>query len=284
MNKPIPLLLIAALTVIACAAAPATANIQQRLESALQGEHRAANNVTRDKYRHPAETLQFFGLRPDMTVVEIWPGGGWYSEILAPALRDSGRYYAAGYDPDAPDQPAYRARSYKAYEAKLAKHPQAYDQVQVTRLNLPDASTIAPAGSADMVLTFRNTHSFLRAGQAEAMFDLFYSTLKPGGILGVVQHRAAPGTSLDDMKRSGYVTEQQVIDLARAAGFVLTGRSEINANPADTRDHPEGVWTLPPSLRLGDTDREKYLAIGESDRMTLRFIKPDSRPTPLTPD
>lgn len=250
-------------------------DMEARLDAAIAGQHRDSKNIARDRYRNPKETLLFFGLQPHMTVVEIWPGSGWYAEILAPAMRDSGRYIAAAFDPDAPDQPAYRMRIQKAFESKLAAHPPAYDQAQMSRLALPGSRDIAAPGSADMVLTFRNTHSFLRAGQAEEMFGVFYDALKPGGILGVVQHRAAPGTPLEDMKRSGYVTEDMVISLAKSAGFVFAGRSEINANPADTRDHPEGVWTLPPSLRLGDTDKDKYLAIGESDRMTLRFIKPE---------
>ncbi len=268
----------------ASASANATADIEAQLDMAIQGEHRNPDYAARDVYRHPRETLLFFGLRPDMTVVEIWPGGGWYAEVLAPVLRGSGRYYAAGYDVEAPDQPAYRARVQKSFEDKLAAHPNVYDEVVVTRLTLPSARDIAPPGSADLVLTFRNTHSFLRAGQAEEMFALFYETLKPGGVLGVVQHRANPGTTLEETKKTGYVTEQMAIELAKAAGFVLAGRSEVNANPKDARDHPRGVWTLPPSLRLGDTDRDKYLAIGESDRMTLKFVKPAPGEDIDTPD
>lgn len=268
------LILLAGLLVSACTANPTGNNAAERIDAALAGDHRDPANAARDRFRHPRETLLFFGLQPDMTVVEIWPSGGWYAEILAPVLRDTGLYYAAAYDVDAPDQPAYRARIQQAFEAKLAAHPAVYDRVEVTRLALPGSRDIAPAGSADLVLTFRNTHTFLRAGEAEDMFAVFFQALKPGGVLGVVQHRAAPGASLEDMQQSGYVTEEQVIALARSAGFVLAGRSEVNANPADTRDHPSGVWTLPPSLRLGETDREKYLAIGESDRMTLKFKKP----------
>lgn len=258
--------------------------IDARIDAALNGAHRSPNNAARDAHRHPKETLKFFGLRPDMTVVEIWPSGGWYTEILAPVLRGSGKYYAAAYDVDAPDQPAYRARIQKTFEEKLAADPDVYDEVIVTRLALPGSRKVAPAASADLVLTFRNTHTFLRADEAGEMFAIFYEALKPGGTLGVVQHRAGAGTSLEDMKRSGYVTEDLVIRLAADAGFVLSGRSEINANPMDSRDHPEGVWTLPPALRLGDQDREKYLAIGESDRMTLRFIKPAPGLEPTTPE
>lgn len=259
-------------------------SIARLIDAAMAGEHRDPGYKQRDEFRHPKGTLLFFGLEPHMTVVEIWPGGGWYAEILAPVLRDRGKYYAAGYDVDAKDQPAYRARTQKRFEAKLAAHPDIYDQVMVTRLTLPSSADIAPEGSADMVLTFRNTHSFLRAGEADAMFAIFYKALKPGGILGVVQHRARPGTPLEEMKKSGYVTEQKVVEIARGAGFVLAGRSEVNANPNDSADHPEGVWTLPPSLRLKDKDREKYLAIGESDRMTLKFVKPIMDETPGKPN
>ncbi len=256
----------------------------KRIDAAIAGAHRDPANAARDKFRHPKDTLLFFGLQPDMSVVEIWPSGGWYAEILAPVLRDGGRYYAAGYDKQAEGQPAYRARTQEAFEKKLAADPGVYDQVIVTRLAPPAATEIAPPGSADMVLTFRNTHTFLRADQGEAMFGVFYKALKPGGILGVVQHRARPGTSLETMKKSGYVTEEQVIKLAKRAGFVLAGRSEINANPKDSADYAEGVWTLPPSLRLKDKDKEKYLAIGESDRMTLKFIKPAAGEMPTLPE
>lgn len=287
MRKLFALIALTIFVLPACASSgigTTESSVALKIETAMSGAHRAEQNATRDRYRHPKETLMFFGLEPDMTVVEIWPSGGWYAEILAPVVRGEGKYYAAGYDVNAPDQPAYRARTQLAFEAKLAAHPDVYDEVVISKLNLPDSREIAPAGSADLVLTFRNTHSFIRADQAGDMFGVFYTALKPGGTLGVVQHRAAPGTSLEEMKRSGYVTEDQVIRLAADAGFVLSGRSEINANPLDTRSHPEGVWTLPPSLRLGDTDRDKYLAIGESDRMTLRFIKPGAGPRADPPE
>lgn len=287
MNRSLVIAILLSAFLCGCAGSsgnPSGVPVADRIDAAMQGGHRDANNVARDKYRHPKDTLLFFGLRPDMTVVEIWPSGGWYAEILAPVLRDEGRYYAAAYDVDAPEQPAYRARIQAAFEAKLAAEPAVYDRVIVTRLALPGSREIAPAGSADLVLTFRNTHTFLRANEAEEMFATFYAALKPGGMLGVVQHRAAPGTTLEVMKKSGYVTEEKVIELARDAGFVLAGRSEVNANPLDSRDHPQGVWTLPPSLRLGDTDRARYLAIGESDRMTLKFIKPGPGNGPPPPE
>lgn len=244
-----------------------------RLQQAVAGEHRSADYVARDQYRHPAETLAFFGLRPDATVVEIWPGGGWYTEILAPYLRDQGKYYAAHF-PDL-EKPAFFKKARAMYQQKLDAKPDIYSQVKVTELLPPAYTEMAPAGSADFVLTFRNVHNWMNNNSAEAMFQAIYTTLKPGGVLGVVEHRAAAGTDLQTMIKSGYVTEQQVRDYAAAAGFEFIAATEINANPKDTKDYAEGVWTLPPTLRLKDQDREKYLAIGESDRMTLKFRKPE---------
>ena len=245
------------------------------LDQALAGSHRAAANVARDPFRHPRETLLFFGLRPDMTVVEIWPGGGWYTEVLAPALRGKGTLYAAHFHVDG-KSPKYMGPSREGFLKKLAANPPVYDQVRVTELSAPQHVAIAPAGSADMVLTFRNVHNWSAAKTDEATFRAFYAALKPGGILGVVEHRANEGASFEQMIKSGYMTESYVIALAAKAGFKLAGRSEINANPKDTKDHPRGVWTLPPTYRLGDQDRDKYAAIGESDRMTLRFVKPSN--------
>src|SRR5690606_11914997 len=195
-------------------------------------------------------------------------GGGWYSEILAPLLRDNGHYYAAHFSADT-DVPYFR-RSLAAYRDKLAANPALYDQETLTELAPPTATAIAPAGSADRVLTFRNVHNWAKAGQADAVFAAFYRALKPGGVLGVVEHRAPTGRSFEDQIASGYMTEAYVIALAEQAGFRLVERSEINANPRDTADHPAGVWTLPPTLRLGETERARYQAIGESDRMTLK--------------
>lgn len=237
---------------------------------AATGEHRADGHAARNQYRHPVETLMFFGLQPDMTVVEISPGGaGWYTEILAPFLRADGRYIAASYDPES-DSDYYR-RNASRFAEKLAAHAGIYDRAELAIFEPPKHLQPVAAGTADMVVTFRNTHNWVRRGQAEAAYQAFYDMLKPGGVLGVVQHRAPPGTDTDPGK--GYLTEAEVIALATAAGFRLQASSEINANPRDSADHPEGVWTLPPGLSLGDTDRDKYLAIGESDRMTLRFVK-----------
>lgn len=240
------------------------------LASLTRGSHRSEANMARNSWRNPVETLMFFGIRPDMTVVEISPGGsGWYTEILAPFLRDHGKYVAGSYDPESKRE--YYVRNAKRYADKLAAHPAHYDRVKVGVFAPPDKTDTVPAGTADLVLTFRNTHNWMRNDLAETAYKAFYKMLKPGGVLGVVQHRAKPGTPIDPQK--GYVPQRKVIELAESAGFRLVASSEINANPRDTTDHPEGVWTLPPSLRLGDTDREKYLAIGESDRMTLKFVK-----------
>jgi predicted methyltransferase len=244
------------------------------LDEVIAGAHRTPDFAARDRYRHPQQTLQFFGLRPDATVVEVWPGGGWYTEILAPYLRERGTYYAAGFVVSDEKATEYRRKSAAAFEAKLAAQPELYDRVIITELGLPDRWQAAPAGTADLVLTFRNVHNWMNADYEAAMFQAFHAALKPGGVLGVVEHRARPGTSMQDMKKSGYVTEAYVIEVAEKAGFRLVARSEINANAADSTIHPEGVWTLPPSLRLGEQDRERYLAIGESDRMTLKFVKP----------
>lgn len=246
------------------------------LVEVIAGKHRSAEHRARDVYRHPQQTLEFFGLRPQLRVVEVWPGGGWYTDILAPYLRESGHYVAGGFVTQGADVPKWRAGMMKTFAEKLAADPALYGKPEITALGVPDAWQAAAPGSADLVLTFRNVHNWLKAGYEAQMFKAFFEALKPGGVLGVVEHRAKPGTSLETMKQSGYMTEAHVIALAQAAGFRLDASSEINANPKDGAEHPEGVWTLPPNLRLGDKDREKYLAIGESDRMTLRFVKPAS--------
>jgi predicted methyltransferase len=244
----------------------------QRLKEVIAGDHRSADNAARDAYRHPYETLRFFGIRPDMTVVEIYPGRGWYTEILAPYLKDNGTLYAA----EAPSDPSYEAlqRSLEAFDQKLKDSPELYGEVK--RTTVTKDGDIAPPESSDLIVTFRNTHSFMRAGTEDASFAAMYKALKPGGVLGVVQHRGDPNVKQDPKAATGYVNEDYVIALAENAGFELAGKSEINANPKDTKDYPKGVWTLPPSFRLGDEDRDKYAAIGESDRMTLKFVKPEN--------
>lgn len=256
------------------AADPDEAETAALIDAALAGAHRSAANRARDRYRHPKETLLFFGLRPDMTVVEISPGAGWYTEIIAPVLRERGKLYAAGFAKSDPNLPDWMRQMQRAYEARIEAQPEIFGAVVVTELGRDPGHEIAPPGSADLVLTFRNVHNWIKGGYAEAVFAQMARALKPGGVLGVVEHRAPEGTTLAEMAQSGYVTEREVIRLAAGAGLELDARSEVNANPRDTRDHPAGVWTLPPTLRLGDQDRDKYLAIGESDRMTLRFVKP----------
>jgi len=245
----------------------------EAVQQAMQGDHRSAKNIARNQYRHPDKTLAFFGLTPNMSVVEIWPGGGWYSEILAPVLKEQGHYYAAGFSLEAKRTPAWRKNYQLKFNQKLKHSPDIYGKTIVTDLSIPERPEIAPEGSADLVLTFRNVHNWMKGEYAQEVFDSMYKALKPGGILGVVEHRAKPGTSLQDMIDSGYVTEAYVIKLAEKSGFKLEKKAEINANTKDTTLHPKGVWTLSPTLRLEEKDQDKYLEIGESDRMTLKFIK-----------
>jgi predicted methyltransferase len=244
------------------------------LDAAIAGDWRSPEHRARDGFRHPKETLEFFGVRADMQVLEITPGGaGWYAEVLAPFLRDQGRWVGAIVDAAAADEGArgYYERTNGELRDKLASNPLLYGKAELVEFD-PAAPAFGEA-SFDAVLTFRNVHNWMGTqGQAEAMFAGFFNALKPGGVLGVVEHRAAQDMPAGD--KSGYVSEAQVIALAEQAGFVLEEKSEVNANPADTRDHPNGVWTLPPSNRHDAADAEKYQAIGESDRMTLRFRKP----------
>jgi len=245
-----------------------------RLAAVVAGAQRSAANRARDGARHPYETLRFFGLTPTQTVIEIAPGTGWYTEILAPYLNDTGRLYAAHFAADAAEEGRRRARA--RFEAKLAQDPSIYGRVSLGTLPRDGRgfTDIAPPGGADLVLTFRNVHNWIEEGHLDATLRAFHAALKPGGVLGIEEHRAAPDTPMAQIIASGYVPEALVIERAQAAGFRLAGRSEINANPRDTRDHVQGVWALPPTLRGGEIDRAKFLAIGESDRMTLKFIKP----------
>jgi predicted methyltransferase len=259
---------------LAIASSALSASLDKKIDKLSTAEHRSEHNISRNQYRHPKETLKFFEIKQNMTVVEIWPSSGWYTEILAPLLKKKGKYYAAGFSQDEATSPAWRINSVKTLEEKLSVRPDLYAGVVVTELAPPEKVDIAPAASADRVLTFRNVHNWMKGDYADAVFVAMYKALKPGGLLGVVEHRANEGTSIEDMIKSGYVTEAHVIALAEKAGFKLVARSEVNANAKDTKDHPEGVWTLPPSLRLKEQDKEKYLAIGESDRMTLKFVKP----------
>jgi predicted methyltransferase len=242
------------------------------IDAALAGAHRSDANRARDVYRHAKETLEFFGLRRDMTVVELWPGtGGWYTEVLAPVLKEKGKLYAAQINPA--ESPQAAVDGLNAYQAKLAANPDVYGKVIVTALGA-NALEIAPPGSADMVVTFRNVHNWMGRGWAPQAFEAAFRALKPGGVLGVVEHRGNPAVPQDPKAANGYVNEDYAVQLIESAGFKLVGRSEINANPKDTKDYERGVWTLPPRYALGDKDRAKYAAIGESDRFTLKFVKP----------
>jgi predicted methyltransferase len=262
-------------TFIASASAPKTdpaeAAAAARLVQILAGDQRSEKNRARDPYRHPRETLTFFGARPDMTIVEIFPGDGWYTEILAPYVHGSGKLYAAHYDPDITS--SYSQNSLTRFREKLASRPELYGEAIVTALS-PTKLELAPAGSADLVVTFRNMHNWMGADYAPPAFKAMYDALKPGGTLGIVEHRGRTDQPQDPKAQSGYVREDYAIALIESVGFKLVGRSEVNANPKDTKDYERGVWTLPPGYREGDKDREKYTAIGESDRFTLKFVKP----------
>jgi len=250
----------------------ALASEQDTLITIVAGNHRSPQHKARDQYRHPIQTLEFFDIHNYMTVVEIWPGSGWYTEILAPFLKDEGQFYAAHFSADS-DAPYFR-KSLQKFIEKTKALPELYGKMQLTVLQPPEHLQIAPAGSADRVLTFRNVHNWMKAGQAETVFKAMFKVLRPGGLLGVVEHRNPATVKQDPGAISGYVGEDYVIKLAEQAGFKLLDKSEINANSKDTASHPKGVWTLPPTLALKEQDKNKYLNIGESDRMTLKFIKP----------
>jgi predicted methyltransferase len=257
-----------------CATYP-SGRFESKLDSILTSEHRSAEHRARDRFRHPQETLEFFGLRDDMTVVEVWPGGGWYTEILAPFLKDRGTLYAALLDPAGG---AYARETVDAYRAKLAARPDLYDNVIVTTLSANAASAIAPPGSADLVLTFRNLHNWMMFGWERQALQQMFDALKPGGVFGIVEHRGDPTRPQDPKAVSGYVNEAYAIALIESVGFKLVGKSEVNANPLDTKDYPQGVWSLPPNFAANRNQRARLEQIGESDRFTLKFVKPEAAP------
>lgn len=248
-----------------------TLDATPNITAAVNNPNRPESERQRDQYRHPLQTLSFFEIQPNHTVVEIWPGGGWYSAILAPLLKKQGTFIAASF---APGGPEYRQNIHEKYLNRLAENPDDFDQTEVLRFGAEGYFSLGADQSVDRVLTFRNTHNWIKAGIDSDIYKAAYLALKPGGIFGVVQHRSEAGADAQQRALTGYVPEDHIIATAIAAGFELVSRSDINANPADTKAYPAGVWTLPPSLRLKDKDREKYLAIGESDRMTLKFRKP----------
>ena len=236
------------------------------LKGAVASEDRTPKNTLRDSSRNPVETLSFFGIESDMVVIELSPGGGWYTEILANYIHYPGTLIAAHWSKDS--EIAYYRRGRVNFEKKMSNNPM-YGRVEIVDLY----SELAAENSVDAVLTFRNLHNWL-GPNLDNIFSNTFKSLKPGGVFGIVEHRAKPGTSMETMKKSGYVTEAYAIEIARKHGFELAAKSEINANPKDTADHPKGVWTLPPNYRLKDKDRKKYSEMGESDRMTLLFKKP----------
>lgn len=237
------------------------------LATVIRGEHRSDEHRARDAHRHPHETLSFFGVQPTSRVVELWPGAGWYTAILAPLVREEGQLTAV----------AARNQYLPRFHEFVASRPDLYDRIELVEIEPADGTelTFGPDGSADVVLTFRNFHGWMNNAYEDEVLAAAFRVLRPGGVLGIVEHRGQPGMSREDTERTGYVPEEAVIAAAQQAGFVLDERSEINANPADDHDHPHGVWSLPPTLRGGDEDREAFEAIGESDRMTLRFRRPE---------
>ena len=247
--------------------APAPVGFPQTLSEAVANPLRTPKNRDRDGARHPAETLAFFGIKPEMTVVEIWPSSGWYTEILAPYLATKGQYIAATRSENDHGENT-------SLQAWLETHPEIKPHVKMPQFNPPDSLDLAATGSVDMILTFRNVHNWMKKNGEKLAFQAFFTALKPGGILGVVEHRANPKSKNDQNGERGYLPEKIVIALARQAGFILADQSEINANPRDKKNYPDAVWDLPPSLKQGDKNRDRYLAIGESDRMTLKFLKP----------
>lgn len=267
----IGLILSVSASIVHCSSSPKKES-KEKLSAVVEMPHRSEENKARDKYRHPVETLEFFEVEPSMTVVEISPGAGWYTEILAPYLKDEGQLYLAV--PSETTKTDYYKKMNKALKEKIRTSPEVYGEVTYTIFEVPNKiGPVAPDGSADRVLTFRNVHNWMRQDKLQEALKAFHKALKPGGILGVVEHRAKTDAPQDPKAASGYVRQDYLIEQAKLAGFEWVDSSEINANPKDTADHPEGVWTLPPSLRLKEKDQAKYREIGESDRMTLKFIK-----------
>ena len=243
----------------------------EHLKAVIAAEERPADQKARDPYRHPYETLRFFGIRDDMTVVEIYPGAGWYTQILAPYLKDKGKLIVALYDRNTETQQEWMAGYNRKFLDHFLDKPDLYGKIEVVDMVPPNRVDLAPPDSVDMILDFRNAHNWIELG-GDAVATGWFRSLKKGGILGIIEHRQAEDKPEDTS--TGYVHQKRIVDLMQKHGFVLEATSEINSNPKDTKDHPEGVWTLPPTLALGKEKSAKYLAIGESDRMTLKFIKP----------
>lgn len=250
------------------------------IQAAMASKTRKPGNADRDKYRHPVETLEFFGFKPTMTVLEYGPGEGWYTELLAPALARKGKLIVTNGDPNGPpeERSTFYAERFKAF---LEKSPDLYGKVEVVTIDSKNPN-VDHEGKVDLALIMRGLHGMVNQGKLNEWLATIHASLKPNGVLGIEEHRAPADANPLESSKKGYLPEKWVIEQIEAAGFKLAGKSEINANPKDTKDHPEGVWTLPPTLKLGDKDREKYLAIGESDRMTLKFTKVAAK-TPAKP-
>ncbi|HEV8018487.1 MAG TPA: methyltransferase domain-containing protein [Steroidobacteraceae bacterium] len=260
-----------ALVSSACTDVSSRQTTAEALTAILAGDQRTPEERARDVYRHPKETLLFFGVRPEMSVLEVWPEPGYYTAIIAPLVRDKGKYTAAVVPADPANK--HLSKRLEEYRDRLASRPDLYSRVVVVSFPT-DGRDAVPPGSVDMVVTFRNIHNWMSRGDAAQAFATMYRALKPGGVLGVVEHRGNPAVAQDPQAKSGYVNEEYAVKLIEAQGFRLVAKSEVNANPRDTKDYEQGVWTLPPTYRLGDKDHDKYAAIGESDRFTLRFVKP----------
>jgi predicted methyltransferase len=247
-------------------------NTKAALQAILASPHRTPGHPERDAHRHPLETLTFLGIEPGMTVLEVGAGRGWYSEILAPFLAQKGQLVIVTRDPEGPMDVSGTIYGLRVKDM-LSKSPELFGKTKTVFVAPPDELSLGEPGSADLVLAFREVHGWQGSGHLEAWLRAIHEVLKPGGTFGVVQHRAKPEATIDELSGKGYLPEQWVIEQVEAAGFKLAARSEVNANPRDTKDYEDGVWTLPPAYRKGDEDREKYQAIGESDRMTLKFVK-----------
>jgi predicted methyltransferase len=275
MRRPKPICALLLATTVLLAASCSTTSTRETtalaLDNVLTGSQRSAADSARDRYRHPKETLLFFGIRPEMKVLEVWPEPGWYTQIIAPLVREHGKYYAAVIAPD-PDS-KYVTGRLADYQQKVKSQPDIYGAVEVVTFP-DDGGDVVPPGSLDMVVTFRNIHNWMARDSAGQAFATVYKALKPGGVLGVVEHRGNPAVAQDPKAKSGYVNEDYAIRLIEGQGFRLVGESQVNANARDTKDYEQGVWTLPPTYRLGDKDRQKFAEIGESDRFTLKFVKP----------
>jgi predicted methyltransferase len=241
------------------------------IQAMVAGKHRAPGAADRDKYRHPTETLEFFGFKPTMTVLDIGPGEGWYTELLAPALAKQGKYFATNGDPKGPadQRGTFYAQRFVSF---LETAPEIYGKVETVTVD-GKAPKIGKDNTFDMVLIMRGIHGMINNKTFHTWLDEISKSLKNGGVLGIEEHRAKADANVEEAAKKGYVPEAYILESAEKHGFKLAGKNEINANPKDTKDYAEGVWTLPPTYRLKDKDKEKYAAIGESDRMTLKFVK-----------